>query len=86
MNRATITRAILAYINELLVRAGALHVAALQQQTDKQRAKVAKRFSNAEALADLAAYAYEQAEIDEAKAEEQARANEAEALRILERT
>lgn len=85
MNRTTITRTILAYINELLVRAGALHVAALQQQTDKQRATVAKRFTKAEALASLAADAYEQAEIDEAKAEEQARANEAEALRILER-
>lgn len=86
MTTTAITRTILAYINDLLLKASALHVAALQKQTDKQRAKVAKAYKRVESLADIVADLYEQVELDEAKVAEQARANEAEALRILERT
>lgn len=83
--KTTITRSILTYVNSIARQAGILHVAALQRDTDTRRKRATKAYKRAELLADVAAIAYEQAEEADAKTQEIARANEAEALRILER-
>jgi hypothetical protein len=83
--KTTITRAILNYIVALLGQATAVHVASLHQETGKAKAEAKRKFRYAEHVSDLAAAALESADIAEAKAEEKSRANEAEALRLLER-
>lgn len=83
--KTTITRTILNYIVALLQQATAVHIASLHRENTKAKAKVERKFRFAEYLADVAARELEEADIAEARAEELTRANEKEALRLLER-